>query len=76
MSRAAVRVRVGSRFSYDGEIVEVASPQAGGEVVIKDGRGRLLRLAVKELLLSDRARIIPDGPGPASDDPQETAAVV
>lgn len=45
--------------------MELASPQAGGEVVIKDGRGRLLRLAVKELLLSDRARIIPDGPGPA-----------
>ncbi|MDX2757255.1 Mu transposase C-terminal domain-containing protein [Streptomyces europaeiscabiei] len=79
MSRAAVRVGVGSRFSYDGEIVEaveLASTQAGGEVVLKDGRGRLLRLAVKELLLSDRVRIIPDGPGPASDDPQETAAVV
>ena len=79
MSRAAVRVGVGSRFSYDGEVVkvvELASTQAGGEVVLKDGRGRLLRLAVKELLLSDRARIIPDGPGPAADDPQETAAVV
>ncbi|GFH39228.1 helix-turn-helix domain-containing protein [Streptomyces pacificus] len=79
MSRAAVRVGVGSRFSYDGEVVEVvefAGTQAGGEVVLKDGRGRLLRLAVKELLVSDRARIIPDGPGPASDDPQEMAAVV
>ncbi|WNI24933.1 helix-turn-helix domain-containing protein [Streptomyces sp. ITFR-16] len=79
MSRAAVRVGVGTRFSYDGEVVEVvefAATQAGGEVVLKDGRGRLLRLAVKELLLSDRARIISDGPGPASDDPQETAAVV
>lgn len=79
MSRAAVRVGVGSRFSYDGEVVEVvefAGTQAGGEVVLKDGRGRLLRLAVKELLLSERARVIPDGPGPASDDPQSTAAVV
>lgn len=79
MSRAGVRVGVGTRFSYDGEVVEVvefASTQAGGEVVLKDGRGRLLRLAVKELLLSDRARIIPDGPGPASDDPQDVAAVV
>lgn len=45
-------------------------------MVLKDGRGRLLRLAVKELLLSDRARIIPGGPGPASDDPQDVAAVV
>lgn len=45
-------------------------------MVLKDGRGRLLRLAVKELLLSERARVIPDGPGPLSDDPQETAAVV
>ncbi|GHH06495.1 hypothetical protein [Streptomyces rubradiris] len=74
MGWAAVRVGVGSRFSYDGQIVEVvelASTQAGGEVVLKDGRGRLLRLAVKELLLSDRAHIMLDGPGP-----QETAAVV
>lgn len=79
MSRAAVRVGVGSRFSYDGEVVEVvefAGTQAGGEAVLKDGRDRRLRLAVKELLLSDRARVIPDGPGPASDDPQQMAAAV
>ncbi|MGW2710402.1 hypothetical protein ACWC4J_15620 [Streptomyces sp. NPDC001356] len=52
MSRAAVRVGVGSRFSYDGEAVEVvefAGTQAGGEVVLKDGRDRRLLLTVKGL---------------------------
>ncbi|MFE3559456.1 hypothetical protein ACFXKW_32065 [Streptomyces sp. NPDC059193] len=79
MSRAAVRVGVGTRFAYDGEIVEVVeftSTHMGGEVVLKNGRNQILRLAVKELMLSDRARVIPDGPGPASDDPQDVAAVV
>lgn len=72
-------MRGGTRFSYDGEaveVVELASTRAGGEMVLKDGRGRLLRLAIKELLLSNRARVTPDGPGVASDDPQDVAAVV
>src|SRR5712691_2498028 len=78
MSTAGVRVGVGTRFRYDGETVEViemAVTATGNEVVLKDHHGRLMRLAVRELLLSDRAQVIPDSPGPSSDDPDEPATV-
>ena len=47
-------------------------------VVTKSGvvHDRMMRLAVKELLLSDRAQVIPDGPGPSSDDGKDLATVV
>src|SRR5712691_3496761 len=79
MSSAGVRVGVGTRFRYDGETVEViemAITSTGNEVVLKDHYGRVMRLAVKELLLSDRAQVIPDGPGPSSDDDEDLASVV
>ncbi|MFD9966618.1 helix-turn-helix domain-containing protein [Streptomyces sp. NPDC059011] len=79
MSRAGTRVGVGTRFRYDGEtveVVEMAATTAGNEVVLKDGRGRLLRLSLKELLFSDRAAISPDGPGPSANDDEEIASVV
>ncbi|MGA5522902.1 helix-turn-helix domain-containing protein [Streptomyces pseudogriseolus] len=79
MSRAGSRVGVGTRFRYDGETVEVVEmvpTTAGNEVALKDSRGRMLRLSLKELLFSDRAVIIPDGPGPAADDLEEIASVV
>ncbi|HKS48841.1 MAG TPA: helix-turn-helix domain-containing protein [Amycolatopsis sp.] len=80
MSNAAVRVGVGTRFSYDGEVVEVvellAAP-AGNEVVLKNvASQRIIRVSVRELLTSDRARIIPAGPGPSADDPQELASAL
>jgi hypothetical protein len=64
MSSAGVRVGAGTRFRYDGETVEViemAITATGNEVVLKDHHGRLMRLAVRELLLSDRARVIARG---------------
>jgi transposase InsO family protein len=79
VSSAGVRVGVGTRFRYDGETVEViemAITATGNEVVLKDNHGRVMRLAVKELLLSDRAQVIPDSPGPASDDDEDLASVV
>lgn len=79
MNRAGARVGVGTRFCYDGEtveVVEMAATTAGNEVVLKDARGRLLRLSLKELLFSDRAAISPDGPGPSADDEGEIASVV
>lgn len=78
MSSAGVRVGVGTRFRYDGETVEViemAITATGNEVVLKDHHGRVMRLAVKELL-SDRAQVIPDGPGPSRDDDEDLASVV
>jgi hypothetical protein len=79
MSGAGARVGVGTRFRYDGEtveVVEMAATTAGNEVVLKDGRGRMLRLSLKELLFSDRAAVIPDQSGPAAGDCEATASVV
>ncbi|WP_158879583.1 Mu transposase C-terminal domain-containing protein [Amycolatopsis anabasis] len=80
MSSTAVRVGVGTRFHYDGEVVEVVellSTTAGNEVVLKNATGRrIVRVSLRELLTSDRARVIPSGPGPAADDPEDTATVV
>lgn len=79
MSSAGVRVGVGTRVRYDGETFEViamAITATGNEVVLKDQRGRVMWLAVKELLLSDRAQVIPNSPGPSSVDDEELAGVV
>ena len=79
MSRAGVRVGAGTRFRYDGETVEViemAITATGNEVVLKDHHGRLMRLAVRELLLSSRVHVIPDSPGPSSGDDEDIASVV
>src|ERR1700733_409247 len=79
MSSAGVRMGVGTRFRYDGETVEViemAITAAGNEVLLKDHHGRVMRLAVKELLLSDRAQVIPVSPGPSSGDEEDLASVV
>lgn len=74
-----MRVGVGTRFLYEGEtveVVELASTTAGNQVVLKDGRGRVQRLALKELLFSDQARELPDSPGPSGSDAEEVASVV
>ncbi|MFE3783346.1 hypothetical protein ACFXPA_34815 [Amycolatopsis sp. NPDC059090] len=80
MSGAAVRVGVGTRFLYEGdvaEVVEMLSTAAGNQVLLKDAAGRrFARVSVRELLTSDRARVIPDGPGPSADDPVDPASVV
>jgi hypothetical protein len=80
MSSAAVRVGVGTRFSYDGEVVEVVemlSTGAGNEVVLKNAtHHRIVRVAVRELLASDRARVVPASPGPSADDAEELASVL
>lgn len=79
MSGAGTRVGVGTRFLYDGEsveVVELTATQLGNEVVLKDIQGRIQRLSLKELLFSDRARVVPDGPGPSGGDVDEIASVV
>jgi hypothetical protein len=79
VNRVGARVGVGTRFRYDGETVEViemAITATGNEVVLKDHHGRLMRLAIRELLLSDRAQVIPDSPGPSSDDDEDLASVI
>lgn len=80
MSASTVRVGVGSRFLYDGEVMEVVemlSTAAGNEVVLKNATSRqIVRVSLRELLTSDRARVVPNGPGPSADDPEDTASVI
>ena len=79
MSWAGTRFGVGTRLIMDGEaaeIVQLAATRAGNEVIVKDSRGRILRISQRELLLSEQVRVIPDGKGPASDDACETAGTV
>ncbi|MGW5939675.1 TnsA-like heteromeric transposase endonuclease subunit [Streptomyces celluloflavus] len=79
MRGAAVRVGVGTRFHYDGEVVvveEMFGAATGNEVLVRDGRDRRFRLSLREVLASGRARVIADDPGPAADDPGEAASVV
>lgn len=62
MRHAGVRVGVGTRFSYDGEVVEVVEihPVAGvPEVVARDLRSQSVRrFALTELMFSDRSRLL------------------
>lgn len=79
MNAGAVRLGVGTRMLYDGELVEVvetAATTAGNEVVLKDRLNRLMRVSVKELLFSDRVQFVPEGPGPSSADDMDLASVV
>jgi len=72
---------VGTRFLYDGdvfEVVEMWTTAAGNELVLRavGGQRGLLRVSLRELLTSERARVIPDLPGPSSDDVHDPASVV
>jgi transposase InsO family protein len=75
----SVRIGVGTKVLYDGDLAEVVELQplrAGTSAVLRDRRGRMLRVSVRELLAGERARIVPEESGPASDDPGELASVV
>ncbi|MGW4517705.1 helix-turn-helix domain-containing protein [Streptomyces sp. NPDC004393] len=79
MSSAHGRVGVGTRFQYAGEVVEVVemtATAAGNEVILRNDRGQVRRLALKELLYSDRAQLVPEQTGPAATDVEEIASVV
>lgn len=80
MTGYGVRIGVGTRFSYDGEVVEITevlTTPAGNEVLLKGVHDkRIRRMALRELLNADNARVIPEGPGPTADDDQEIAGVV
>lgn len=63
MSRAGMRMGIGTRFVYDGEVVEVIEMQTVGaslEVLTKDARASVVRRFGLEELFSDRARILND----------------
>lgn len=62
MKRAGVRVGTGTRFSYDGEVVEVVEMHPVGgmpEVVTRDLRTLgVRRFALDELIFSGRSRLL------------------
>ena len=80
MTAYGVRIGVGTRFSYDGEaveIIEVLTTPAGNEVLLKAVRDQSIRrMALRELLNSTNAQVIPDGAGPCAEDDVEIAGVV
>ena len=65
MRRGAVKLGVGTKLTYDGELVEVVEfrPTASGnEVVLRAMSGlRVWRVAVRELLRSEESRMLPVG---------------
>ncbi|MCH9733543.1 MAG: transposase [Actinomycetia bacterium] len=80
MSSIAVALGVGTRFLYDGDVVEVIElvPSAvGTNVLLRNNRTQQLsRHAVSDLLDGAQARILPTSAGPSSLDPMDPAAVV
>ena len=62
MKRAGARVGVGTRFTYDGEVIEIVEihPVKGApEVLTKDLRTQLVRrFALSELMFSERSRLL------------------
>jgi hypothetical protein len=73
MSRGSVRIGVGTKVIYDGELTEVVELQASAttktNIMLRNGRGKLIRVSVRELLDGKRARVVVEQSGPASDDP-------
>ncbi|NGO08433.1 transposase family protein [Streptomyces sp. HC44] len=79
MSSFGVRVGLGTQFLLDGEmleVVELVATASENAALLKDNRGSVIRMTVRELLFSGRARIVPQGDGPSSEDPYDDAATV
>jgi transposase InsO family protein len=78
MSAGHIRVGVGTRFVYDGEILTVAemTPTAFGVQITATGGGHVHRMLLKEMLDHTRSRIIPDDDLARVTDEEETAALI
>lgn len=79
MTKPAVRIGVGTRLIYDGEIadvVELHAAKSGIDLTIRVGadRQRAIRIGMRELLDGGRARVIGDDPD--SDDQTDPANVI
>jgi transposase InsO family protein len=79
MTARRVRVGVGTRFVYDGEILTVVEmvPASHGVEIIAIGGGRTHRMSLNEVLDETRARIIPsDQDATWTEEEGETAATI
>lgn len=64
MSDGRARIGVGTRFIYDGELMQVIEMHAaaiGTVAVLRSASGGDI---LRELLSGDRARVVPDDSGP------------
>lgn len=81
MSTDGIRIGVGTRVLYDGQLWEVAEllPSVAGAEVVLRAYGRhseVVRISLREVLEGKRARVYGEGVGPNADDPVDPADVV
>jgi transposase InsO family protein len=79
VSSATVRIQAGTRLIYDGDaaqVVELVAVESGVDVVLRVSPDHLVHVPLRELLTSEHVGVVPTEPGPASDDPWDTASVV
>jgi len=81
MSNDGIRIGVGTRVLFDGQLWEVSEllPAAKGTEVVLRAYGRhseVVRISLREVLEGQRARLCGEGAGPNSDDLVDPADVV
>jgi hypothetical protein len=77
VSTATVRIQAGTRLIYDGDaaqVVELVAVESGVDVVLRVSPDHLVHVPLRELLTSEHFGVVPTEPGPASDDPWDTAS--
>ena len=77
MSWAGVRLGIGSRVTFDGEIYEITEwlPGTTGTEVVLTGATSVCRMSLVALLTGDRVKLLADNPGPSPDDQGAAAAI-
>ncbi|CPT91814.1 integrase family protein [Mycobacteroides abscessus] len=80
MSSASLRIGVGSRLLWDGELVHVIEMHSGAprnDVVVRAARtGEVFTIGIRAVLAGNRGRVLPDSPDPSTEDFDEPAPVV
>lgn len=76
MSWGGVRLGIGSRVTFDGEIYEITEwlPGITGTEVVLTGATSACRMSLVALLTGDRVKLLADTPGPSPDDQGAAAA--
>jgi hypothetical protein len=77
MSWAGVRLGIGSRVTFDGEIYEITEwlPATTGTEVVLTGATSACRMSLVALFGGDRVQLLAGSPGPSSDDQAAAAAI-
>lgn len=77
MRWAGVRLGIGTRVVFDGEICEITEwlPGTAGTEVVLTGATSVCRMSLVALLTGDRVKLLADNPGPSPDDQDAAAAI-